>query len=105
MMPNNSYMRNCTASNQVYNTRNNSNCSRLKLRLQQVEFALNDVVLYLDAYPECYQALEYYHNLMEERNDLLGVINEECGPMTNYSNLSKESWLWTNGPWPWQIDA
>lgn len=77
----------------------------MKLRLQQLEFALDDVVLYLDAYPECNQALEYYHNLLEERNHLLEMINEECGPMTNFSNISKDTWLWTQGPWPWQIEA
>lgn len=101
----NNNLRSCSNSNNNYNTRSNTNCTRIKLRLQQLEFALDDVVLYLDAYPECNQALEYYHTLMEERNHLLEIINNECGPMNNYSNLSKDSWLWTKGPWPWQFEA
>ncbi len=104
-MINNCKANSCRSYGTNNNSRNNTSCSRMKLRLQQLEFALDDIVLYLDAYPECNQALEYYHTLLEERNHLREIINEECGPMTNFSNHSKDTWLWTNGPWPWQIEA
>ena len=71
----------------------------------EVEFAITEAVLYLDAYPECAEALNYYHRLLEERKMLLQSINSQCGPMTHYGNISKETWLWTNGPWPWKYEA
>ncbi len=74
-------------------------------RLQQIEFALVDVILYLDAYPECTRALEYYHKLLAERDELLDTINTQCGPMTNFSNVSTKSWQWIDGPWPWLAEA
>ena len=80
-------------------------CSELKKRFQQVEFALTETVLYLDAYPECREALDYYHMLLEERNMLLEEINEQCCPMTMYGNTSTDNWNWVNGPWPWQYEA
>jgi len=84
---------------------NANNCKTLKKRFQQVEFAITETVLYLDAYPECTVALEYYHKLLDERQQLLSAINSQCGPMTHNGNTSTESWLWINGPWPWKYDA
>ena len=28
-----------------------------------------------------------------------------CGPMTMYGNVSRDSWDWVKGPWPWEPDA
>lgn len=84
---------------------NSNTCNNLKKRFQQVEFAIVEVVLYLDAYPECTEALNYYHRLIDERTTLLEEINNLCGPMTSYDNISHESWQWTNGPWPWMYEA
>lgn len=86
-------------------TRTGANCTALEMRLKQVEFALADVILYLDAYPNCGQALSYYHKLVDEREQLVAAINEQCGPVTNLGNVSTEVWSWIDGPWPWMIDA
>ena len=86
-------------------TGNTNNCDIMKKRLTEVEFAITEIVLYLDAYPECNQALEYYHRLIEERELLLESINSACGPLTHFNNISKESWQWSNGPWPWKYEA
>lgn len=80
-------------------------CNALKKRFQQIEFALTEAVLYLDAYPECNEALGFYHTLLEEREQLLSAINAQCGPMTHYGNVSREEWSWVNSPWPWNYDA
>lgn len=93
------------ADERVTNARASANCTALKTRFKQVEFALVDVILYLDAYPDCAKALAYYHRLLDEREQLLTAINEQCGPMTNLGNLSTDAWRWIEGPWPWMIDA
>lgn len=77
----------------------------LKRRFKQVEFAIVDIVLYLDAYPECTEALNYYHRLLDERTSLMEEINSLCGPMTHFDNINHDSWQWTKGPWPWKYDA
>lgn len=84
---------------------NLSNCRALKTRFQQVEFAIVETVLYLDAYPDCKDALNYYHQLVDEREQLLSAINNQCGPMTHFGVVSEESWQWVNGPWPWKYEA
>lgn len=82
-----------------------SACCEAKDRLKTLEFAIVDTALYLNAYPESDCALAYYHKLIEERDCLRKKINEECGPMTIYDNVSEKSWDWVEGPWPWHPDA
>lgn len=71
--------------------------------LRALDFAIQDTVLFLDAYPDCTQALEYYHRLMEQRNSAVEEYETQCGPLTVYGNRSTDSWDWTDTPFPWQI--
>lgn len=71
--------------------------------LRALDFAIQDTVLYLDAYPDCVQALEYYHALLEQRKCAMEEYEMQCGPLTVYGNRSKNSWDWTDTPFPWQI--
>ncbi len=74
-------------------------------KLRKLEFAIVDVALYLNAYPESDCALAYYHKLIEERDCLMGEINDKCGPMTLFDNRDKTAWKWAEGPWPWHTDS
>lgn len=80
-------------------------CDALEQKLKEIDFALYDVVLYLDAYPDSECALAYYHKLREMRETVLSSIHRQCGPMTMYHNHSTSCWDWNLGPWPWQYDA
>lgn len=79
-------------------------CSELMCKLRRVDFAIYDTVLYLDVYPECVKAQEYYQKLIREREELCRRINAECGPVT-INNVNHGKWNWTKGPWPWEPDA
>ncbi len=81
------------------------NCQRLKRKLQTVDFAIVETTLYLNAYPNCRQALDYYHKLIAEREALVSAINEKCGPICSRDNKSRTEWNWVEGPWPWELDA
>ena len=88
----------------------NSGCARtacgggdaLLLKIQQIDFSIYDVVLYLDAYPHCTEALAYYHTLLDTRALLVAEYEHKVGPMTAFSNTNKTAWDWTSTPWPWQ---
>ena len=79
-------------------------CSELTCRLRKVDFAIYDTVLYLDVYPDCVKAQEYYQKLVCEREELCKRINSECGPIT-FNNAMSGKWSWTKGPWPWEPGA
>ena len=80
-------------------------CRDRMKRLQAIDFALQETVLYLDAYPENRQALEYYHQLVAQREELMAAYERDCAPVTMYGNRSGTSWDWVEGPWPWEPDA
>ena len=84
---------------------NCADCKSLKKKLQTVDFAIIETVLFLNAYPKNAQALEYYHKLVCERKMLEKAINEKCGPLTHMGNESRTEWNWVSSPWPWEVDA
>ena len=81
-------------------------CKSWRNRLQMLDFALVDLVLYLDAYPQNAQALAYYQALREERESLLlqQPANSACA-VTNQSMPDACQWTWTDNPWPWHLEA
>ena len=80
------------------------NDTKLLRRLQVVNFARYDTILYLDAYPDCRKALDYYHKLLEMQRRLVAEYESKHGPVTAFGHESKDSWLWTTTPWPWEAD-
>ena len=82
-----------------------ANSTSLMNKLRTLDFAITETVLYLDAYPKCRRALEYYHRLLKERAKVAEMVNNVIGPLTAGSNMSQTEWKWCQGPWPWEPDA
>ena len=80
-------------------------CRKTMKTMQALDFAIQETVLYLDAYPENRQALEYYHRLIDARREAMELYEKNCGPVTMYGNTDKSHWGWIDGPWPWEADA
>ncbi len=87
------------------NSASQSFCCEQKKHLQALDFAINETVLYLDAYPDCREALDYYHKLVQERDQVMTAYEKSCGPVTMYGNTSRTSWDWIAAPWPWEPEA
>ena len=83
----------------------NRTCAAKLEKIRALDFALQETVLYLDAYPQNRQALNYYHQLIKQRKQMMEDYEASCGPLTMYGNTSQNSWDWINGPWPWEHDA
>ena len=61
------------------------NCTSKKELLQfidQVSFAIDDLLLFLDTHPKEKRALEYYSELSARRNELLEKYAKFYGPLT-----------------------
>ena len=78
------------------------NDEELLRRLSEIDFAIYDTVLYLDAYPDCAEALAHYHMLCDARRPLVVEYEKAVGPITAFSNANRTAWEWTATPWPWQ---
>ena len=87
------------------NNRPNNQCRNHLEALRALDFAIQETVLYLDAYPNHAEALKYYHALIEQRGKLADEYQRTCAPLNAYGNHSRTSWDWIRGPWPWEPDA
>lgn len=85
--------------------KNNSDCNALMQKIRQVNFALVETILYLDAYPCSSEALEHYHCLKKEAEELKEKYESTCGPLTALGNQSRSEWSWIKSPWPWHTEA
>ena len=77
---------------------------QLTEKLRQVDFSIYETVLYLDAYPDCCEAKNYYHQLVKERKEVAHAYEKTCGPLCAMGNVSTSTWDWTRAPWPWHPD-
>lgn len=74
-------------------------------RLQQTDFALIDVGLYLDTHPCCQNGLEYFRCMRIERDNALREYEENYGPITMDDADANCYWDWIDQPWPWEMEA
>lgn len=82
------------------------NFSRAQLMqyINQVSFAVDDILLYLDTHPDDQDALSFYHDNAVKRAEALRYYSAQYGPLTvdaAQDNASR-SWEWIEQPWPWE---
>ena len=82
-----------------------ASCKKLLEQIRAVDFALYEVILYLDVYPHSCDALETYHKLKARREALRKEYENVCGPLTAFSNESGAAWDWIGSPFPWEYGA
>ena len=73
--------------------------------INEVSFALDDLLLYLDTHPYDCQALQYADQFTRQRNAAVAVYSRRFEPLTIDSmEVSQDSsWNWILQPWPWEI--
>lgn len=75
-------------------------------RISEVSFALNDLTLYLDTHPTCENGLTLFHDLMNERLELLARYAKNYNPLTQASiitgGVDEMTYGWGEGPAPWE---
>ncbi len=73
------------------------------LDLDQVQFAMHDIHLYLDNYPNNGSMIQEFNRNREMYNQILADYEKRYGPIVIYSDsLNKTPWQWDNRPWPWE---
>jgi len=73
----------------------------LKLKIQELSFAVNDLVLYLDLYPEDQRCLKVYKDCLNELRKECNLYSEKYEPLMVEEDL-KEGFNWIKSPWPWE---
>ena len=76
--------------------------ANLLTKLDALAFAMIDLNLYLDVYPNDNEKISLYSQYMREKEALLKEYESKYGPITLNSNvLNSFPWAWNNMPWPW----
>ena len=79
------------------------NKSELMRKIQSLAFVKTETELYLDAHPDNKAALDYYHKVNDELENLTRQYECKFGPITAKGS-SQNSWNWVDKPWPWHVD-
>ncbi len=66
-------------------------------------FAMIDLNLYLDVYPNDREALELFNQYRMQTDEYTKKYESKYGPLKLTSNsLNTFPWAWDNAPWPWE---
>lgn len=73
--------------------------------IQELEFSAIDLSLFLDTHPEDQAALRDFYAARDKLVAAIKKYEEMYGPLTVAGHApSRDKWLWTVGPWPWEIE-
>ena len=78
-------------------------CEARDEMLQQIrclDFAINELALYLDTHPDDQKALCLHRKYCKEAKELKDMFQKMYGPLTIYFPCNK--WRWLEEPWPWE---
>ena len=74
----------------------------LMRNIQETDFALYEITLYLDTHPHDEKALALLKEYAERSKELKHKYQSLYGPLTPAANTA-DTWEWVCGPWPWEM--
>ena len=87
----------------------NSSGSKAQLlqKINEVSFAVNDILLYLDTHPCCEKGMALYREYAAERKKLMKEYAQCYGPLTVDDALESDgnTWKWMEQPFPWETEG
>lgn len=75
----------------------------LIMQIDEQRFAMIDLGLYLDIYPNDRNALSLFNTSLKKEKELITLYESKYGPMTLSSPVQTENYLWIRSPWPWEV--
>ena len=81
----------------------NSEREDMLMQIMEYTFAMIDLQLYLDMYPNDKDALKLFNTYLNNKKELTNMYEEKYGPLTIDSEVQRNNWLWDNSPWPWEV--
>lgn len=81
----------------------NSEREDLIMQIDEQRFAIIEMNLYLDIYPNDKNALNKFNSYLRKEKELINLYESKYGPMTISSPVQTDNWFWNNSPWPWEV--
>lgn len=74
-------------------------------QMQELQFSINELRLYLDTHPEDAEAVELLHQYLKEWKASSEALCKKKGPRF-FADVAKDGkYDWLKGPWPWELAA
>ena len=90
-------------SEEPYEIKPMNDQAKMLTKLDSLGFAMVDLNLYLDVYPNDKEKINLYNQYRREKENLLKEYENKYGPITTISDsLNTFPWAWNNMPWPWE---
>ena len=77
----------------------------LLLQIDEQRFAMIEMNLYLDLYPNNKEALNRFNTYLKKEKELVTLYESKYGPLTTSSPVHTNYWTWNNSPWPWEVQS
>ncbi|MBQ8563035.1 MAG: spore coat protein CotJB [Firmicutes bacterium] len=74
-------------------------------KVQEADFVLYDVGLFLDTHPGCQAALEFFDKYQKVYTEAVADYEAQFGPLVAFDVDTTQGWTWVQGPWPWEMEA
>jgi len=86
---------------------NNMNQQSMLNEIMSLNFAINDLVLFLDTHPNDSAAIRMHSQYSQKQMELTDNYQKLYGPLTvNFSSdYNCDNWQWSKEPWPWERRA
>lgn len=75
----------------------------LMKKIQLHDFALVEIVLYLDGHPDNKSAIKYFNKQQELKTKYINEYESKYGPITTDFDYDNH-WDWVSTPWPWELE-
>lgn len=77
--------------------------AKLLTTLDAFDFALTDINLYLDIYPNDRDMINLFNAYRKQADQIKENYESKYGPiLVNCKYNDKYPWAWSKGPWPWE---
>lgn len=86
-----------------YNLKASSEKEDMLMQLQELKFAMIDLGLYLDIYPNNTNMLNIFKEYQKKEKELCTMFERKYGPLTLDSEIQANNWIWNKSPWPWEV--
>ncbi|MBE6161122.1 MAG: spore coat protein CotJB [Firmicutes bacterium] len=73
----------------------------LLYEIMEIDFAINDINLYLDLYPEDKEMYERFKMYTKKCMELKDAYSKKYGPLT-IDETNQMEYKWDENPWPWE---
>ena len=73
-------------------------------RITTCDFILTETALFLDTHPDCKEALAFYNKHLDMRKKAADEYTEKFGMLKHCDYNGQNTWQWTEGPWPWELE-